>query len=115
MINPIHAAFDFVAFKRAFVSKDVKTWLGFFAEDAEWIEYKPTHPPKTPRIMKEKSEIRDILADVKASKFTLAIEDEVVGPNRAGFCVWCTFQMESKLSRMSSFISQMERSSGRLM
>ena len=90
MINPIHAAFDFVAFKRAFVSKDVKTWLGFFAEDAEWIEYKPTHPPKTPRLMKGKSEIRDFLADVKASNITLAIEDEVIGSNRAAFCVWCT-------------------------
>jgi len=42
-------------------------------------------------VMKGKSEIRDFLADVKASNITLVIEDEVVGPNRAAFCVWCTF------------------------
>ena len=33
--------FDFSAFKRAVEQRDVLTWAGIFADDAESIEYKP--------------------------------------------------------------------------
>jgi len=84
-----HPPFDFEAFKMAFVGQDIKSWATFFADDAEWIEYKHTHPPGSPRRMTGKAQIEEFLADVKASNITLKIEDEVVGPTRAAFCVWC--------------------------
>ena len=42
------AAFDFPAFKRAFEAQDVEAWLAFFAPDAEWWEYRPDAPPRSP-------------------------------------------------------------------
>jgi hypothetical protein len=33
--------FDFPASRRAVEQKDVSAWAGFFADNAEWIEYKP--------------------------------------------------------------------------
>lgn len=82
--------FDFAAFKRAFVTQDVARWAGFFDSDAEWIEYKHSHPPRSPRRMAGKAQIEAFLSQVKASNIVLAIEDEVVGPTRAAFRVWCT-------------------------
>ena len=83
-------AFDFTGFKRAFVGQDVLAWVGYFAEDAQWIEYKHSHPPRSPRVMTGREEIRRFLNGVKASGVTLSVEDEIVGENRSAFRVWCT-------------------------
>ena len=83
-------SFDFAGFKRAFVEQDVPAWAAYFADDGQWIEYKHTHPPRAPRVMRGKGEIADFLGRVKASNVSLEISDEVVGPDRAAFCVWCT-------------------------
>lgn len=82
--------FDFAAFKRAFVTQDVASWAGFFENNAEWIEYKHSHPPHSPRRMVGKAQIEAFLSQVKASNIALMIEDEIVGPTRAAFRVWCT-------------------------
>jgi hypothetical protein len=82
--------FDFAAFKQAFVTQDVARWAGFFEDNAEWIEYRHSNPPHSPRRMTGKAQIEAFLSQVKASNVCLAIEDEVVGPTRAAFRVWCT-------------------------
>ena len=82
--------FDFAAFKQAFETQDLASWAGFFADDAEWIEYKHSHPPHSPRRMVGKAQIEAFLSQVKAGNVALAIEDEIVGPTRAAFRVWCT-------------------------
>jgi SnoaL-like domain len=84
------AIFDFPAFKRALVTQDVAAWTAFYADDAEWLEYKESYPPRSPRRMRGKREIAEFLARVKSSNVELVIEDEVVGPDRAAFCLWCT-------------------------
>ncbi|HWA38702.1 MAG TPA: nuclear transport factor 2 family protein [Burkholderiales bacterium] len=90
MNNAKRDRFDFAAFKRAFVTKDVASWAGFFANNAEWIEYRHSHPPHSPRRMVGKTQIEAFLSQVKASNVVLSIEDEVVGPTRTAFRVWCT-------------------------
>jgi SnoaL-like domain len=84
------ADFDFKAFKRAFESQDVAAWADFYADDADWFEYKHGYPPRSPRHMAGKAEITEFLGRVKASHVELVIEDEVIGPERAAFCLWCT-------------------------
>jgi ketosteroid isomerase-like protein len=32
--------FDFAGFKRAFMEQDVPAWAAYYAEDAQWIEYR---------------------------------------------------------------------------
>lgn len=81
--------FDFEGFKNAFTSKDVDAWLSFYARDAEWIEYRHTHPPRAPNRMSGRSQICAFLSRIKSSNVTLSISDEVIGPCRAAFCVTC--------------------------
>jgi SnoaL-like domain len=82
-------SFDFAGFKRAFTNQDVSAWAAYFATDGQWIEYKHSHPPRSPRVMDGQREIVDFLERVRASNITLEIEDEVIGPDRAAFRVWC--------------------------
>jgi ketosteroid isomerase-like protein len=83
------ARFDFDAYRRAFTAKDVDAWIGFYAEDAEWVEYKPAAPPRAPVVMSGREAIAEFLAGVAASDVVLEIEDEVVGRERAAFRVVC--------------------------
>lgn len=83
------SSFDFAGFKRAVVEQDAPAWAAYFAPDAQWIEYKHTHPPRSPRVMNGRREIEEFLARVKASGVSLEIGDEVLGPDRAAFRIWC--------------------------
>ena len=38
--GPATRGFDYAAFKEAFESQDIETWLSFFDENAEWVEYR---------------------------------------------------------------------------
>ena len=80
--------FDFHAFKRAFEEMDVGAWAGFYADDAEWIEYKHSYPPRSPRRIEGRRKIMDFLTKIREGKVQLAISDEIVGPDRAAFCLW---------------------------
>ena len=82
-------AFDFFAFRVAMESQDVSAWTGFYAEDAEWLEYKHSYPLKSPRRMSGRAEIQAFLARVATSGVDLRVSDEVVGSDRAAFCLWC--------------------------
>ena len=73
------SAFDFPAFKDAFERKDAKRWAGFYAEDAEWIEYKPSAPS-----------IAGFLASLEGSGIEITLSDEVLGKERAAFSVEVT-------------------------
>lgn len=85
------SGFDFPAFKDAFERKDAKRWTGFYAEDAEWIEYKPSAPPRAPISMVGKREITKVLETNARSDLDLALDDEVLGAGRAAFSITCTF------------------------
>jgi hypothetical protein len=114
-MNPDSAgSFDFAAFKRAFTMQDLAPWIAFFAEDAQWIEYRHGHPPASPRVLSGRAQIAEFLVRVKGSNVTLAIEDEVVGPTRAAFRVWCTLS-DGKRVVERSFTMRMAGSHGRSM
>lgn len=81
-------AFDFEAFRQAFVAQDVNRWIEFYADDAEWIEYNHHQPLNTPERVQGKDGIREHLQMIKDSHLTLAIEDELIGPQHAAFRVW---------------------------
>jgi len=81
------AGFDFAAFKDAFERKDAKRWAGFYAEDAEWIEYKPSAPPKDPGRMAGRERIAGFPASLEGSGIEITVFDEVLGGERAAFSV----------------------------
>jgi len=83
--------FDFAAFKDAFERKDVEAWSMFYADDAEWIEYKPSAPPRDPVRMLGKQRSTEFLEAVARSGLELTLADEVLGTERAAFSVSCTF------------------------
>jgi hypothetical protein len=82
--------FDFPAFRTAFESKDVTAWLRFYAQDAEWVEYRHDAPPRAPHLMRGHGQIGPFLAGVAAADVDLAIADEVIGAGRIGFAVTAT-------------------------
>ncbi len=83
-------AFEYAAFRRAFETQDVDAWLAFYADDAEWIEYRHTNPPRSPNRMAGRAQIGAFLGRVKAIGLQLALSNEVLGNDRAAFCVTCT-------------------------
>ena len=89
-LEPAPNRFDYAAFKSAFETRDIETWLSFFDENAERIEYRHNAPPASPNRMRGKSEIGALLARVKSSDVRLELSDEVLGTTRAAFCVTCT-------------------------
>lgn len=89
--------FDFAGFKRAFESQDVAAWLAFFADGAEWIEYRHSNPPRSPNRMVGREQIGAFLNRVKGSNLKLALSDEVLGPERAAFCVTCTLPSGNRI------------------
>jgi ketosteroid isomerase-like protein len=80
-------AFDFAAFKEAFERKDTERWSGFYAEDAKWIEYKPSTPPRDPVKMIGRERIAEFMASLEKSDIEITLSDEVVGIDRAAFSV----------------------------
>jgi ketosteroid isomerase-like protein len=84
------ARFDFHAFRAALEGRDVARWLPFYAEDAEWLEYRHTNPPRSPNVMRGHAEISRFLEDVARSELKLAISNEVLGDGRAAFTITVT-------------------------
>jgi hypothetical protein len=89
--------FDYAAFKKASESQDVETWLLFFDEKAEWVEYRRNAPPASPNRMCGKSEIGACLGRVKSSNVRFELSDGVLGRTRAAFCVTCTLSSGRKV------------------
>jgi len=82
--------FDFASYADAMQRLDAPAWLGFYADDAEWLEYKHTYPPRSPRVMSGKEEIEPFLQRVAGGGVRIHVQDEVVGPERVAFCLWVT-------------------------
>jgi hypothetical protein len=83
--------FDFAAFKDAFESRNLDRWEPFYADDAEWIEYRHVSPSRVPNRMVGKEQIAEFLAWVCAADFGITIGDEVIAQERIAFSVDCTF------------------------
>ena len=79
--------FDFSAFKDAFKRKDARKWAEFYAEDAQWIEYKPSASPRNPVRMIGRERIAAFLSSREESDIEISLSDEVLGRERAAFSV----------------------------
>ena len=84
-------AFDFDGFRAAFEARDVDRWLAYYAEDAVWVEYRPTAPPRAPHIMRGREGIGEFLRDVADSPLEIVLENVVVGDGHAAFTCVVTF------------------------
>jgi ketosteroid isomerase-like protein len=80
---------DFAAFKRAFERKDFDSCLTFYADDAEWIEYRHSSPPRSPNRMVGKRQIDVFLRVICDADLGITLADEVVGEDRSAFSVDC--------------------------
>lgn len=81
------ATFDFAGLKRAFKTLDIPALIEFYADDAEWLEYKPGAPPNAPRRMQGKKATHDFVQGVADYGVKLVIADEVIGDERLAFCI----------------------------
>jgi hypothetical protein len=81
------AAFDFDSFRTALEARGVARWLPFYAQDAEWLEYSHSHPPRSPNVVRGRTAIGRYLEEIAASQIRLAISNEVLGESRAAFTI----------------------------
>ena len=79
--------FDFASYRAAVEGRDVERWLAFFADDAEWVEYR--HKASSPRVLRG-DEIARYLDYVTRTDTELAISNEVLGDDRAAFTLTAT-------------------------
>ena len=79
---------DLKAFLAAFASQNVAAWTDFYADDAEWIEYRHFNPPASPHVMKGKAAIAAHISRIEASDITIDISDVIADGDRAAFCLW---------------------------
>jgi ketosteroid isomerase-like protein len=77
--------FDFTSFKIALEARDAAKWARFYADDAEWIEYRHHSPPRAPNIIRGKEVISAFIERVCSQPLSFQIEDEIVGKGRAAF------------------------------
>ena len=81
------AAFDFDSFRAALEARDVARWLPFYADDAEWLEYRHGNPPRAPDVTRGRAAIGRYIEEIAASRIALAISNEVLGEHRAAFTI----------------------------
>ena len=79
--------FDFAAFRVAFGGGDAEAWAAFYAEDAEWIEYRYSAPPSAPHRMEGRDRIRVVLEQVIAAGLKAELSEVIDAPGRAAFRV----------------------------
>ena len=82
--------FDYAGYKRAFEALDIPTLLTYYADDAEWLEYRTGLPVRAPHHMAGKETIRDQLQGAADYGIKVAISDEVIGDGRIAFCMVVT-------------------------
>jgi hypothetical protein len=80
--------FDFAAFRAAVEGRDAEHWLGFYADDAEWLEYR--HKASSPRVTRGREDIARYLDYVRRTDVELAISNDVLGDERAAFTLTAT-------------------------
>ncbi len=81
--------FDFAAYIEASTSKDADRWLSFFAEDAEWTEYRYFDPPRAPHRMRGMGEIEPFVRGISASAVELTAGTPIVTDDAAAFSIDC--------------------------
>jgi hypothetical protein len=78
-------SFDFDRFRAAFESRNAAAWLGFYADDAEWIEYGPDLSACLRRMVGREA-ISEFLRATTAWPEVLAVEEPEVDADRVRFC-----------------------------
>jgi predicted RNA-binding protein YlqC (UPF0109 family) len=85
------AGLDFAAFKTAVETRDVDAWVGFFAQNAEWVEYRPGNPPSRPKRLVGAEAIRAYLEELAPTPAELSISHELLGERRVAYRLTVTF------------------------
>jgi hypothetical protein len=80
------ASFDIDEFRAAYQARNPSAWLGFYAEDAEWIEYGPDLSACRRRTVGREA-IRRFLQATTTWPEVLAIEEPEIDADRVRFCV----------------------------
>jgi hypothetical protein len=84
--------FDFASYRAAVEGKHVGSWLGFFAEQAEWREYRATNPPRSPNVVAGRPAIGPFLEGVAASPVRHELSHEVEAVGRVAYRLWATLE-----------------------
>ena len=82
--------FDLDRFLDAFRAKDLRRWADWYADDAEWVEYRHQNPPRDPHVMRGQKEIGAFLAMICVAELEITVDHVVPGETSAAFMVTVT-------------------------
>ncbi len=84
-------AFDLDGFSRATEERDAQYVLSLYADDAEVRVVDRNNPPRSPQVLKGKSEIRTWVEDVFSRDMTHKIVNPVVADDRIALTEECRY------------------------
>jgi hypothetical protein len=82
------SAFD--AYQDAVEQLDTERWMSFYADGAEWLEYRHSDPPRSPNHARERGDRRVHARNRRRRHRTGHIEREVVDDRRAAYMLTAT-------------------------
>jgi ketosteroid isomerase-like protein len=91
MTTTTRSTFAFDKLRRAIEERDASSQLALYADDAEVRIVDRDHPPRVPRVLRGRDEIRAWIEDVSARDMTHRVENEVLGDGRAAFTEACRY------------------------
>jgi ketosteroid isomerase-like protein len=83
--------FDASALKRAIESRDVTALLELYADDAEVELVDAENPPSSPRRVRGKAQLSEVLGDVYGRDMTHAVGPVSVDSDSIGYRVRCSY------------------------
>jgi ketosteroid isomerase-like protein len=83
--------FDAAAFKQAIEERDAAGLLALYAEHAEVRLVDRDNPPRSPRVLQGKDQIRAWIEDICDRDMTHRVEQQVASADRAAFTEACRY------------------------
>jgi ketosteroid isomerase-like protein len=84
-------SFDFAELKRALEERDSAAQLALYRDNAEVTLVDRINPPRSPRVLRGREEIRTWIEDVCERDMTHRVEMQVVGNGGAAFTEACRY------------------------
>jgi ketosteroid isomerase-like protein len=83
---------DFERLRRGIEELDADLLTSLYAEDAEMVIVNRYTTPSSPKVLRGKDEITELLRDVCGRAMTHRVENEVVGEDRVAFNEACEYE-----------------------
>jgi SnoaL-like domain len=102
--------FDFAGYRQALAGLDRDALERLLAPDAEYVQVDKLTPPSSPRVVRGRDAIAEMLDDIAGRGLTIEVSDPVVGEARAAYSCECRYPDGTRVAS----VANMELREGRI-